>query len=287
MSTINILFLTSMPENIQGLDSNLEFRKVEDVLEDSPTAGRFRLFRHARLRREELEHTLATFQPHIVHFSGHGSPRGALLLEDSNGLRWDLDRDTLRTVFKAYGCSTRLAVLNACHSEIAGNTLRGVIPYVIGNSIEVYDSAAIEFAMFFYASLFNGETLYKSFREACKAAGKIEASRGQVPQFLDTPQCPDPRQVKPLEQWGTPGADKVPLPLSPGTNISRSEVRVLLNKHLKLDSDLDAFAIERFPDVYQRWTSGMDRTAKVNRLLVLHESALIAVALASFLKKEG
>lgn len=204
MGAINILFLTSVPAQEQALDTNAEFRKIDDALEDSPNSARFRLFRHARLRREELERTLSTFQPHIVHFSGHGNSVGALILEDQEGRRWDLDRDTLRTVFKAYGQSVKLAVLNACHSEVAGNTLREVVPYVIGNAVAVYDDAAIDFATTFYRVLFQGETLHKSFRAACQAAGMHDASRGQVPQLLDTPHHSDPRQVKPLEHWGPP-----------------------------------------------------------------------------------
>jgi hypothetical protein len=285
MGTVNILFLTSVPENAPALDLNVESRTIEDVLEQSANSERFRLFRHARLRREELEHTLATFQPHIVHFSGHGSSNGALLLEDHDGQRWDLDRSTLRTVFKAYGQSTRLAVLNACHSEVAGNTLREVVPYVIGNAIAVYDDAAIEFAKAFYATLFRGETLYKSFREACRSAAQLDASRGQVPQLLDTPHQLDPRQVKPVEQWVQQKTHDPPPAISTSPDISRSEVRAVLSKHLRLDADLEAFAIERFPDVYQRWSSGMDRVSKVNLLLVLQEPAQIAAALASFLKR--
>lgn len=284
MATVNILFLTSVPKSEQALNLNVEFRTIENVLEENVNAERFRLFRHARLRREELERTLATFQPHIVHFSGHGSARGALLLEDHDGRRWDLDRDTLRTVFKAYGQSTKLAVLNACHSEVAGNTLREVVPYVIGNAIAVYDNAAIEFSKIFYSTIFTGETLHRSFREACRAAAKIEASRGNVPQLLDTPNHPDPRQVKPLEQWVQRLAPNPPLAFSPSPDVSRSQIRELLGKHLRLDADLDAFAIERLPDVYQRWSTGMDRVAKVNLLLVLHEPAEIAAALARFLK---
>lgn len=113
--TINILFLTSVPKNEASLALNAEFRQIEETLDESAYTHRFRLFRYARLRRDELERTLEAFQPHIVHFCGHGSPNGALLLEAPDGQRWDLDRDTLRTVFKGYGKSVRLAVLNACH----------------------------------------------------------------------------------------------------------------------------------------------------------------------------
>lgn len=200
--------MTSVPENTPVLDLNTEFHLIDTALERSVNARAFRLFRHARLRREELEKTLAVFQPHVVHFSGHSNSRGYLLLEDAAGDRWELDRDTLRTIFKAYGQSVKLAVLNACHSEIAGNTLREVVPYVIGNSIAVYDSAAVKFAETFYDSLFQGESLHLSFRNACNAVGSIDPSRAHVPQLLTTPLQPDPRKVRPLNLWASPGLAK-------------------------------------------------------------------------------
>jgi hypothetical protein len=210
-------------------------------------------------------------------------------LEDSEGRRWDLDRDTLRTVFKAYGQSVKLAVLNACHSEVAGNILRDVVPYVIGNAVAVYDNAAIDFSTTFYQALFQGETLHKAFRAACQAVGKQDARRGQVPQLLDTPQHPDPRKVKPLEHWGQPevaseNKHQTSLPRL-GHEITRAEVRALLNGQVKLDADLDAFALDEFPDVYARWSRGMERTAKVNLLLELQTPSQVATALAKYRKQ--
>jgi hypothetical protein len=151
--------------------------------------------------------------------------------------------------------------------------------------VAVYDSAAIEFARSFYASIFGGSTLYKSFRDACRAAAALDASRGHVPQLLDTPGHPDPRQVTPLQHFGPRPDTDGPTASSSETEVSRSDIRALVKKNLKLDADLDAFALEQLPDVYDRWSIGMDRLSKVNMLLALHEPAEIAEALASFLKK--
>lgn len=122
----------------------------------------------------------------------------------------------------------------------------------------------------FYKWLFAGETLHKSFREACRAVTQLDKSRGQVPQLLDTPRHPDPRQVKPYVHWhgSLLSADALGHQLE--DELSRSQARELLNQYLKLDIDFDAFAIEKFPEVYRRWSSGMERIAKENLLLVLH-----------------
>lgn len=58
-----------------------------------------------------------------------------------------------------------------------------------------------------------------------------------------------------------PGDDATP----PAT--AAPTLRELVARVLKSDSDLDAFCIDYFKDVHDRFTSGMDRVAKVNQLL--------------------
>ena len=297
MNTINILFLSAVPTGVPPLELNTEYRKIEDALEDGANASRFRIFRHARIQRQELERTLATFQPHIVHFAGHGTPSGSLLLEAPDGQRWDLDRDTLRTIFRAYAQSVKLAVLNACHSEIAANVLREVVPYVLGNAIEVFDNHALTFSQTFYSALFREESLHRAFRLACKEVEKADAARALIPQLLTTPSCPDPRNVKPLIDWlgkkdnddqrmsaagGSPPGPSIP-PLQAGQEPTRAEVRLLLERHLPVASDFEAFVIDAFPDTQRRFGSGMERTAKANLMLQLHSPTELREALVAFL----
>ena len=294
MNTINILFLSAVPAGATPLELNTEYRKIEDALEDGPNASRFRIFRHARIQRQELERTLSTFQPHIVHFAGHGTPGGSLLLEAPDGQRWDLDRDTLRTIFRAYAQSVKLAVLNACHSELAANVLREVVPYVLGNAIEVFDNHALTFSQTFYSALFENESLHKAFRLACKEVEKTDAARALTPQLLTTPSCPDPREVKPLAHWldrdnqggsppgGTPAAPPIP-PLPAGQEPTRADIRMLLELHLPVASDFDAFVIDAFPNTYRRFGSGMERIAKANLLLQLHSPTELREALIAHL----
>jgi len=200
-STINILFLAAVPKGVAPLSIDKEYRDIEDVLDESPLGMRFRLFRHAKVQRPELERTLSTFQPHIVHFAGHGSENGSLLVEGTDGNRWELDRDTIRTIFKAYGQSVKMAVLNACYSEVTANVLRESVSYVVANSIAVFDEHAITFSKTFYSTLFKDETLNKCFREALKAVQDKDPQGALTPQLLTTPSSPDPRTIKPLSSW--------------------------------------------------------------------------------------
>lgn len=291
MSTINILFLAAVPQGVATLELDKEYRVIEDMLDASPLATRFRLFRHARVQRQELEHTLSTFQPHIVHFAGHGSKHGALLVEGTDGQRWDLDRDTLRTIFKAYGQSVKMAVLNACHSEVAANVLRESVSYVVANSIAVFDEHAIIFSKTFYSTLFKDETLYKCYRDALKALETSDPQGALIPQLLTTPSSPDPRSIKPLASWlrnekqpPNPHLPRLEDLLPTGSTLTRSDARRALDKYLPLVDDFNRFIVEVFPETFARFGSGMNRVACSSLVIQLHTPEEILRQLAAFLK---
>lgn len=298
MNTLNILFLSAVPAGAAPLELNAEYHQIDDAHEDSIHVRRFRLFRHARIQRQELERTLQTMKPDIVHFAGHGTPSGSLLLEAGDQARWELDRETLRTIFAAYGQSVKLAVLNACHSEVTANVLREVVPYVLGNAIAVFDSAALAFSQAFYTKLFAGDSLREAFRFACQEVGKVDPARALTPQLITTPNYPDPRDVYPLLHWlggsgreesgstqdsGSPKKPSLPS-LAPGQEPTRAEVRMQLDTHLLTADDFDAFVIEAFPYTHRRFGGGMERVAKTNLLLQLHTPQEIWQALDAFLK---
>lgn len=292
MSTINILFLSAVPAGAPPLELDREYRAIEDALEASPNASRFRLFRYARVQRPELEHTLTTFQPQIIHFSGHGTKTGSLLIEAFGGQRWELDRDTIRTILKAYGQSVKMAVLNACHSEVTANTLRESVAYVVGNSTAVFDEAAIIFAQTLYTALFQNESLHQSFRDALKAVEARDAQSGLTPQLLTTPASPDPRGVKPLEHWLSGRLNAAPargLPDPPpwGSSPTRADARMALDQYLLVVDDFDQFVAEAFPGTHARFGSGMNRVACTTLVLQLHSPEEVLDALRTFLQNRG
>ncbi|WP_437293880.1 effector-associated domain EAD1-containing protein [Sorangium sp. So ce426] len=65
----------------------------------------------------------------------------------------------------------------------------------------------------------------------------------------------------------------------PGRELSADEVRARVMQAMRSDSDLDAFCSDHFPYVYERFTNGMDRVAKVTCLLNHAARRLIIEAL--------
>ena len=52
-------------------------------------------------------------------------------------------------------------------------------------------------------------------------------------------------------------------------NINNAQIRTLLNNHLRLDTEVDAFCLDFFPEVYNNFSAGMDRMAKLNMLIAV------------------
>jgi hypothetical protein len=65
---------------------------------------------------------------------------------------------------------------------------------------------------------------------------------------------------------------------APAPALGRSyarEVRARIGEMLRTDSDLDAFCLDFFPEVYERFSNGMDRVMKVSLLLRLVEPRVV------------
>lgn len=60
---------------------------------------------------------------------------------------------------------------------------------------------------------------------------------------------------------------------------SRAMLRKLLDAVLPIDSDFESFCIDSFPDVTCRFSNGMDRTQKVNLLIIRHPVDVVLAAL--------
>ena len=109
-------------------------------------------------------------RPKVLHFSGHGTKR-SLCLEDSTGCIQEMDNKMLQTRLSSESGanSVRLAVVSACHGEVAGaDFIAAGVPHVvtIKQAHEVSDKAAQEFFIRFYSNLFIGSTVDESFNSA-------------------------------------------------------------------------------------------------------------------------
>jgi hypothetical protein len=164
---IKMLVVLASPQDQPELDMDKEEDGIHFALQEIPIE--LSILRHAT--GEKLHNSLLDFEPHILHFSGHGVLKdgiGALALENPKTGNTDpISAKQLRGLVNRMGIT--LAVLNACetakHSSrdalmgVAQAMIREKIPAVIAMQFLVSESAALMFTRRLYDFLFRGESL--------------------------------------------------------------------------------------------------------------------------------
>ncbi|MFI9151304.1 effector-associated domain EAD1-containing protein [Streptomyces sp. NPDC053367] len=153
--------------------SHLQLRREYRTIEEAARRGRRRTLRvelSAATRRHDVLPALSEHRPDIVHFAGHGSPNGYLLLEEDDGRVAPVSAEGLAGVLKSAG-GVSVAVLNACH---LGRYLDVVSPYareVIGSPERLPDRDALAFSQGYYSALALGESWQRAFDSGVATVG--------------------------------------------------------------------------------------------------------------------
>jgi hypothetical protein len=164
-----ILVLASNPKGTSALDLDREIREIREGLRQSPHRDQFQIDWRGAVRPIDLRRSLLEVKPQIVHFCGHGTGAGGLVLENEDGKELFVENDELSRLFEIFSKTVECILLNACYSEVQANTLIQHINYVIGMSQEIPDNAAIAFAVGFYDGIGAGESIETSYKLGCSA----------------------------------------------------------------------------------------------------------------------
>jgi hypothetical protein len=106
-----------------------------------------------------------------VHFSGHGTAKGALCFENRAGQTQFVLPEALAALFEQFSDQVQCVVLNACYSEIQANAIAKHIGYVIGMNEAIGDKAAIAFTIGFYQALGAGRMIEDAYKFGCVQIG--------------------------------------------------------------------------------------------------------------------
>jgi hypothetical protein len=159
-----ILFLAANPKDTEPLRLDEEIRTIEERLRLSKHSFLFEIRQAWAVRVKDLQEVLLRHDPHIVHFSGHGSDCGEVVLENAQGDSQPVEPTALSDLFKVLKeSSIRGVVLNSCGSLSQGKAIVKHIEFVVGMSDEIGDESAIAFAASFYQSLGYGKSVKTSF----------------------------------------------------------------------------------------------------------------------------
>jgi len=147
-----ILILAANPTDTGRLRLDAEVREIQEGLKRSAGRDRFEIISRWAVRTDDLRRALLEYEPHIVHFCGHGGGVEGLALDDGKGRLKLVSTRALTRLFKQFP-NIECVLLNACYSEVQASALVAQIPHVIGMNQAIGDEAAIKFAMGFYDGL--------------------------------------------------------------------------------------------------------------------------------------
>jgi hypothetical protein len=147
-------------ENLKTIDDlalKQERTVLEQVMRDSKCAVRVL---RAVCNLKNMQAALS-FPSRVLHFSGHGSQKNGLVIEDDQEAKgYPISKDNLRSYLSIAFRQRpfRLVVVSACHSEVAAQAfIECGIPSVIAIKLadKIKDKTAQLFLEHFYTALFN------------------------------------------------------------------------------------------------------------------------------------
>lgn len=185
---IRILFLAANPQDTDHLRLDKEIHSIDDNLRRSEYRDRFEIFQHWAVRVSDVQELLLRHKPHIIHFSGHGSKSGQIVLENDTGAAASVSADAISNLLKILHGNVRCILLNACFSATQATVIAKEIDCVIGMSQAISDESAIKFASSFYQALGYGESIGVAFelgRNAIDLSGLDEKDKPKLLTRID------------------------------------------------------------------------------------------------------
>jgi hypothetical protein len=160
---IKILFLSSNPKDISRIRLDEELREVDERIQLGKFRDRFELIPQLAVRPRDIGRALMRYQPHVLHFSGHGSPTEGIVLEDDEGKTKLVSAEALAKLLAVIKDNLRVVVLNACYSGLQAGGITQVIDCAIGMQKKIGDHSAIVFSAAFYEALAQGRSVEEAF----------------------------------------------------------------------------------------------------------------------------
>lgn len=211
MSKIKALFLAANPADTSRLKLDEEIREITAKIRAAEYRDRIELVSLWAVRPDDLLQALNTHKPQIVHFSGHGSRQGEIILLDESGASKPVSAAALQALFKTLKDNIRLVILNACYSRQQALAIVEVIDNVIGMKEAIGDRAAISFAASLYRAIGFGRSVQEAFEQGRVALMLEGIPEENTPELL-TRSGVDPARVSLIEPMIREDTPPVPVP---------------------------------------------------------------------------
>ena len=170
---INILFLGANPDIMLSdgtkqskLKLDKEAREIKDAITKSLNRDSIKFETRWAVRTSDLFQAINEVNPTIIHFSGHGTDTGKLVLQDNSDQPKLVDIETIVKMIEASTDNLRLVVFNNCFSSLFAVNVSKIVEASIGMNDSISDEAAIVFASQLYSAIGFGNSLEKAFNQA-------------------------------------------------------------------------------------------------------------------------
>lgn len=166
---ITVLFMASNPNGTDYLRLDEEARNIQEKIRLSEYRESIKFETRWATRASDILQAINETNPTIIHFSGHGTDTGELVLENPDGSAKLVSKEAITSAITTMSDTIRLVVFNACFSEEQAKNIVQTIQSAIGMSTSIGDKAACIFASALYSSIGFGYSLQKSFNQAVAA----------------------------------------------------------------------------------------------------------------------
>ncbi len=184
MTTVRALFLAANPQDTTRLALDEEIRQISNGIRMSDGRDVLDVVSAWAVRPDDLLLYLNQYRPKIVHFSGHGSPAGEIILVNEHGSGKPVSPQALKSLFTTLRDNIEIVFLNACYTREQAEAIGEVIDYVVGTNAALSDKAATAFATAFYRALGFGRTVREAFDQARTALLFEGAFEEDAPELL-------------------------------------------------------------------------------------------------------
>ncbi len=162
MDRVRILFLAANPQG-SPLQLDREAREITAKIRAAEYRDSLELVTRWAVRPDDLQQALLETRPHILHFSGHGTPSDQIVLVDDRGQEKPVSKKALQHLLSVLKDNLQVVVLNACYSRPQAESITQCVDCAVGMNQAVGDEASILFAGSFYQALGFSRSVHEAF----------------------------------------------------------------------------------------------------------------------------
>ena len=184
---ITVLFLAANPVDQKQLRLDEEVRAVGEMIRKSDHRDAVRLESRWAVRPLDVLQAINESAPTVVHFSGHGSSKEEIVLQDDQGRTKLVSKAAIAETLAASSGGIQLVFFNLCYSRAQAEAVVTHVPAAIGMNTSIGDEAAQVFSAQFYSAVGFGLSVGKAFDQARAALMMEGIPEHQTPELFLTP----------------------------------------------------------------------------------------------------